>query len=366
MKIDTSKYLWLILVGLIIVGAGIFYWTASTAPQPASLNNSSPMASPSPKTANASDAESPVSPVSPISPISPVESNQELPKVASEKIQPLIDQTTQAFEQKDYDRVIKLAEEILTDDPANFITLNLRGSAYFEQGNLEQALNDYTKAAELEPLYPYSFYNRGRLLRIQGKYTEALADLQKAAELSPLELGYRANGNIGLIYYQQGDYDKAIKTFNTSISFNKNNKADVYFFRGEAYAAKEDYQAAIQDYQAAIERFKNYSAAYQSLGFAYYKTNQLPQAEQSLTKALEIAPNAPEAQLYLSLVQLAKGQPDAAQTSVQKAVAKIETLSPEQRQLVEKRVTGALRALAKDKPTQAATVDQLLKLLPGN
>jgi len=101
MKTDTSKYRWLILVGLIIiVGAGIFYWTAGTTPKPASLNNSSPVASPGPETANAPDFESPVSPVSPISPISPVESEQNLPKVASEKIQPLIDQATRAFSKK--------------------------------------------------------------------------------------------------------------------------------------------------------------------------------------------------------------------------------------------------------------------------
>jgi tetratricopeptide (TPR) repeat protein len=70
-----------------------------------------------------------------------------------------------------------------------------------------------------------------------------------------------------------GDYEKAIEAFNASVSYS-NEKADVYYFRGETYTALKNYEAAIADYQAAIGRFSDYDLAYQAQGYAYYKTGQ--------------------------------------------------------------------------------------------
>jgi tetratricopeptide (TPR) repeat protein len=246
MKNTLLKYRWLIIiVGLIIIGGGIFFWLANRVDQPL------PPAAPTEPAPPQPTVEMTISPVSPASPISPIVSNEQSPpKAAPHILQTMIDQALQAQQQKDYSRAIDLVDKILAEDPANFIAFNLRGSAFMELGETDKALADYTRAVELEPLFAHSLYNRGRLLRLQGRYEESMADLQRAADLSPAEFGYRANGNIGLIYYAQQEYEQALAAFEKSITANVGNKADVYFFRGETYLATGNWEAAIQDYQA--------------------------------------------------------------------------------------------------------------------
>lgn len=363
-----AKYRWPVLVGLIIVGIGIFYWLSeldiTTAPAPSTESSSTEVIAGNSTTTAPTPVEV-ISPLSPVSPVSPVSTPQSMPQTDPEVIQAMIDQALQAQQQGDYDRTIELTDQILADDPQNFIAYNLRGSAHMELGNTDDALADYSKAIELGPLFPHSFYNRGRLLRLQGKYDEAVADLEKSADLSPVDFGYRANGNIGLIYYTQGEYVKALAAFNKSISANVENKADVYYFRGETYTAMNNWEAAIQDYETAVERFANYAEAYRSLGYVYLRSGQLPQAEQALNKSLDIAADHPEAYLYLSLVKLADGQPNEAESSMQKAVSRLETLSTEQQKLALGRVNEAIEAFAKENPDKSSQVEQLLKLLPG-
>ena len=364
MKTTILKSRWLIMIGSIIIGGGIFFWLSNNVNQPVPPTTPTKPSSTQETIEVTTKPASLESPVSPVSPLSPVMNGSPSPEVDPEKIQAMVDQALQAQQQKDYARAIELVNKILAEDPANFIAFNLRGSAFMEMGETDKALADYTKAIEVEPLFPHSLYNRGRLLRLQGQYSEALTDLQKVADLSPAEFGYRANGNIGLIYYAQQEYDQALAAFEKSIAANMENRADVYFFRGETYLAMANWEAAIQDYQAAIERFPNYAEAYRGLGYAYLRAGQLDQAKQALSRSLELTPDYPEAYLYLSVTQLADEQIDEAEVSMRQAVSKLDSLSLAQRQLAVNRVTEALQMFATENPDQSAQADRLLELLP--
>lgn len=365
MKTFFAKYRWPILIGLIAVGVGIFYWLSNfNTPLPAPT-------APASTEVTAGDSKPPEStpavlnsPVSPISPVSSVVITPNLPQTDPEVLQVMIDQALHAQQQGDYNRTVELAAKVLADDPQNFIAYNLRASAFMELGNNDKALADYSKAIELGPLFPHAYYNRGRLLRLQEKYDEAIVDLQKAAELSPIEFGYRANGNIGLIYYAQRNYEQALAAFEKSIAANVENRADVYYYRGETYTAMGNWEAAIQDYEAAIERFANYAEAYRSLGYVYAKNGQFAQAKPALNQALALAMNHPEAHLYLSAVQLAGDQPNEAEVSVQTATAKLDSLAAEQRQLILNRTTDLLKTVAEENPDKAAQAERLIELLP--
>lgn len=60
-----------------------------------------------------------------------------------------------------------------------------RGIAYSEKGEVERAIEDYTKAIELNPKFAEAYYQRGIAYRIKGDYKLAIADYTKAIDLKP-------------------------------------------------------------------------------------------------------------------------------------------------------------------------------------
>jgi tetratricopeptide (TPR) repeat protein len=297
-----------------------------------------------------------------LSPISPARSRTPTPFPDPRIIQSFMDKGQQLSQAGDYKGAIETFNQALALDPKLAVAYNERGNAYTSMGSYQEALIDYSKAIEIDPLYPYPYYNRGRIYSFLQKYDEAILDLQKSAELIPSEFGYRAYGNIGLIYHQQGEYDQALKAFEKSISYN-NNKADVFYLRGETYTALQDYQAAISDYQAALERFPQYNLAYQSLGYAYFKEGQFSKASEVLNQSLGISPDNPTTYFYLMLVDIATNNFDNAKIQAAQANKLLNNLSQEERALILLRVSANLEILAKENPN-TKEIQAIINILP--
>ncbi len=351
-----------ILVGIAVIGAVIFYMNFTplgSTPEPKVSVKDTPEKPTAtalrPTPTEIIESSSPISPFSP----PPVETTSDLDV---ETLQVMINQGIQAFQNKDYKTAIEVFTLVLEQNPTNSIAYNARGGAYDALGEYDKALNDFTKAIEYDPIFPHAYYNRGRVYTSLGKNSEALADLQKSVELSPDSFSYRANGNIGLLYHNMGDYDKALEAFAESISANKEEKADVYYYRAETHTALEDYVSAIADYQAAIERFSKYNLAYQSLAYVYYKTDQLDLAQQNLEQAISISPNSSITHFYLGLIYSTTEQFDEAETEIKQAINLLATLTEEQRPLILERVLTELETLAQESPDE---IEPLIKLVPN-
>jgi tetratricopeptide (TPR) repeat protein len=63
------------------------------------------------------------------------------------------------------------------------ISYNNRGDAYYQQGELDKAIADYSKAIELDPAYASAYYYRGIVFEKLGGVVQAEADYGKAKEL---------------------------------------------------------------------------------------------------------------------------------------------------------------------------------------
>lgn len=303
------------------------------------------------------------SPLLSVSPISPLNSDIIVPLPTPfnlDQFQPMIEQGIQLVENGKHGAAMDVFNEVLALDNNNFIAYNARGNIYTNWQEYENSLSDYSNAIDLEPFYPPPYYNRGRVYNNLGRYDEAIIDLQKSIELSPDEFGYRANGNIGLIYHKMGDYEKALEAFNESMSYD-DTKADVFYFRGETYTALEDYNSAIADYQTAIERFARYDKAYKSLGYAHYKIEQLDQAMDALNQATTISPTSATAHLYKMLVYLNLADIPNAQSEANQGINSISELSEENQQFLLNRILADLKSFAEENPTSEA--EELIKLI---
>lgn len=304
-----------------------------------------------------------LSPTSPTSPLSPLPASPVLTPADQEAIQAMLQKGIQLQENGEYEAAIDVFDKILADYPNDILAYNARGAVYTALANYQKALDDFTRAIELEPTFAPAYYNRGRVYGLMKKYDEAFVDLEKSIAISPHEFGYRANGNIGLIYHQLGEYDKALEAFGEAIAFT-DTKADTYYLRGETYTALKNYEAAIDDYQAAITRFPRYDLAYQSLGYAYYKTGQFEPAFEALNKALDISPDSPTAHFYLALLHLATGNPNEASAAIKQAIKSINALPKEERNFLLSRVLTDLETFAQDHPAQVETVESLIDMIP--
>ncbi len=60
---------------------------------------------------------------------------------------------------------------------------NTAGIEKAEKGLYKEALDDFSKAIEINPQYAEAYFNRAMMYGQQGKITLSCADLQKAKEL---------------------------------------------------------------------------------------------------------------------------------------------------------------------------------------
>jgi tetratricopeptide (TPR) repeat protein len=57
--------------------------------------------------------------------------------------------------------------------------------ALYQQGKLEEAIQNYKKAIEINPKYDRAYYNLALALYQQGKLEEAIQNYKKAIEINP-------------------------------------------------------------------------------------------------------------------------------------------------------------------------------------
>ncbi len=306
---------------------------------------------------------SPVAPISPLSPVSPVQATPIPKRVVQATVQSTAERGLQLYQSGNYTEALKVfntVAEMQTDDPLVYDT---RGSIYTALNDYEHALSDYNRAIQLNPDMAQAYYNRGRVYSLLKRYDEAVADFQMATKLDGRSFGYRANGNIGLIYYQQGQYDKALTAFDASIA-SADVKADAFYLRGETYIALAKYELAVTDYESAVGRYPQYSSAYQGLGYAYYKLTQYDKAVEALNQALSISPADAVAHLYLALVYVATDKLDSSTAEVSSAAATFSALPPEDQKSIYSRVAADLKTWGQQHPGQAKEVDSIIARLP--
>ena len=119
-----------------------------------------------------------------------------------------------------------------------------RGTAYLMLSRPAKAAEDFNKALQLDPNNASTYVNRARALMGLQMMKEAEADLDRAIELDPRLLA--AYFNRGVLRMMQQDTQKALEDFNQCIAINPNAPAP-YFNRAVAYIELGDKKAAATD-----------------------------------------------------------------------------------------------------------------------
>ena len=180
----------------------------------------------------------------------------------------------------------------------NNITMNFTMGGLFQKNILQAQRSGnnlmidgavYTKSAQpSEPQTAVEYNRRAGEYFEKGEYDLAIADFTQAIKLDPNNAFIY--GNRGSAYHSKGDYDRAIADYTQYIKLDPNN-VTVYNNRGAAYNDKGDYDRAIADFNQAIKLDPNFANPYRHRAFAHMNKRNFTQARADVNKALQIDPN---------------------------------------------------------------------------
>ncbi|HEY3067327.1 MAG TPA: tetratricopeptide repeat protein [Methylomirabilota bacterium] len=112
--------------------------------------------------------------------------------------------------------------DAVTEEPSG-ATYNNRGAALMRRGDVDAAIDDFTRGLALTPGDADLLYNRGNAYTARGRYREALADYNEAVAMAPLYA--KAYFNRGSVRARVGDRAGAVADWRYAIGIERDADA---------------------------------------------------------------------------------------------------------------------------------------------
>lgn len=204
------------------------------------------------------------------------------------------------------------------------LRLNL-ASTYIKKNDIPKAIEELKSAISLdaEAIEPhailailYSAQNKPDLATVE--YEQAL---QNAAKLQPQNV--EIYKSLGAIYLQQKKFQDAQNAFSLLLKLSP-DYAQGHLYLGSIYSELDNEKMAEEEIKKALEIKPDYPEALNFLGYLYVeKERNLEQAEALIRKALELDPNNGAYLDSLGWLYFKKGKPEQALEELVKASSKI-------------------------------------------
>lgn len=130
--------------------------------------------------------------------------------------------------------------------------------------------------------------NLGAIYQKKNNFTAALEQYTKAEELNPSNITTRLN--LGTLYQAQKDFDTAIEAYDSIIAYNP-NIMQAYLYKAQCYRDMGNLDAALQNYKLALNLEPTNQAIKDEM-FAMYETKMTPQQKMDyIYQQLQKAPS---------------------------------------------------------------------------
>ena len=143
------------------------------------------------------------------------------------------------------------------DDPDRLFTLGLAES----EQDVAAAIATFRRVLQLEPKHTLARYNLALVLKRADRLPEAIDALQRALEIEPRP---EALYTLGVIYWQQGDTERAARALRDAVAADA-RYADAYYTLGAVLAARSDWRGAADALRRAIALRADLPGAHYSL-----------------------------------------------------------------------------------------------------
>ena len=194
-----------------------------------------------------------------------------------------------------YTNLETLWRTTLARNPDCSMAHNNLGSLLKDQGHIEEAVEHYRKAVQIDPNNYKALYNLGMALAARGQFNEAIENFRQAIQIKPNDCG--ALVSLGIALANRGQFDEAIANFRQAIQIDPNN-CEALNNLGIALATRGQFDEAIGNFRKAIQIKPNYCDALDNLGTAFASRGQFDEAIKNYRQASQINSNRPQTLLH--------------------------------------------------------------------
>jgi tetratricopeptide (TPR) repeat protein len=225
----------------------------------------------------------------------------------------------------------------------NFVMHDSFGGVLFEEGRLDEAIEQFRQALRINPEYLTAYVNIGVVLLRQGKIDQAVEVLAKSAGSGG---NYpKAHNYLGLCYARKGEFDLAVRNYNEAIclepdyveaianlgiALKEQGKIDeaikqwqkalmlepdepnIIYNLGLAMAELGDYDQAVRYFKAALAAKPDWAEAHYNLACLYYQQGSFDTAIEHCNESVRLKPDYPDAHYILGQAFVRLGKYDGA------------------------------------------------------
>jgi len=189
------------------------------------------------------------------------------------------------WDNEDLEKALETFNKAIELDGNNADAYTGRGMTYYDMEKFDLALKDYEKTIKIDPKAPMHYANRGDVYLIWEKYDEAMADYERALKLDPKCLG--ALYHKSMVYLRREQFEEALEVLNFTIKYHKNFNV-LFLQRGFANLKLGKYGESIRDYEEAFRREPTYDVALLGIGRALLGMNKPKKALEYFNRAEEL------------------------------------------------------------------------------
>jgi tetratricopeptide (TPR) repeat protein len=193
----------------------------------------------------------------------------------------------------------------------NWLAYFALGCDLSEKDRLPEAIQDYQRALQINPVSSETLNNLGNAYLRQDQTSKAVECLAAAVRLKPDRAEYRSN--LGAALDKAGQTAEAINEYTEALRRSPDD-ALTHFRLGNTLAALGHTSEAIEHYRRALAERPDYTQALNNLGIALFKQGNLDEAVQQFRNVLRLDPS--HASAYCNLANALAAQykwPEAAE-----------------------------------------------------
>jgi type IV pilus assembly protein PilF len=192
-------------------------------------------------------------------------------------------------------------------DPQYAPIYHAKALAYAYRKDFPAALREMKKSIDLDPENPYALNTYGKFLLDSGRLAEAEPLLKKAGDNPVFRESYKANTNLGILYYRKKEFDLANQRFQKAINDDPTNSCIAYYYIGHLYVHKNQIPEAAKYYERATQKqCAAFADAHLAVGMMDERQGKYDDARK---KYLEIRQNFPESKAAGSAMERLKKIP---------------------------------------------------------
>lgn len=198
-------------------------------------------------------------------------------------------------EQNETAAAIRVFSQSAASDPGNSATFKALANTFHRSGRLDDALNAYTRACELEPDNAETHYNIGHIFFLQDEYQLAETHLEHALRLDPAFPGARDQLKKLLLktgpgHLLAGEYEAALTRFSRAAELDPEDPVPATGL-GETFLRMNDWQTAEKHFLRVLELDENNTTVRRTLGNRHYSKKDYKAAIGYFRSCFEIDPH---------------------------------------------------------------------------